>query len=112
MAPKSKKPPVSDLIDQIREYNGNLAAVARLHGVTRTTIYNWTRDSALCQEALADARETMLDEAENILYQKVLAGETQELIFFLKTKGKNRGYVPRNELTGEDGEALHIVIDR
>lgn len=48
--------------------------------------------------ALTDARERMLDDAETMLYKKVLDGSTPELLFFLKTQGRNRGYVEKQEL--------------
>jgi hypothetical protein len=39
----------------------------------------------------------MLDNAESVLYKKVLEGSTPELLFFLKTQGRFRGYVERQE---------------
>ena len=45
--------------------------------------------------ALTEARETMLDTAESVLYSKILAGDITALIFFLKTQGKSRGYIER-----------------
>ena len=50
----------------------------------------------------------MLDNAESILYKKVLEGSTPELLFFLKTQGKRRGYVERSEVTGAEGGPLTI----
>ena len=63
------------------------------------------------QDALEDAREAMLDEAENVLYDRVLDGNTAELIFFLKTRGYRRGYVERREISGKDGGPIVIDID-
>ena len=100
------------LVTKIQEAKGNVSAVARAFGVSRKTIYNYIERYATAQDALDDARETMLDNAESILYKKVLEGSTPELLFFLKTQGKRRGYVERNEVTGADGEALHITIDK
>ena len=31
-------------------------------------------------------------------------------MFYLKTKGKHRGYVERNETTGKDGGPLSIAV--
>jgi Flp pilus assembly protein CpaB len=52
----------------------------------------------------------MLDNAESILYKKVLEGSTPELLFFLKTQGKRRGYVERSEVTGADGDAIPVAF--
>ena len=104
------KPTVAELTKRIEETKGNIAAIARSLGVSRGTVYNWIDASAGGRQALDDARETMLDNAESILYKKVLEGSTPDLLFFLKTQGKRRGYVERNELTGADGDALVIRV--
>jgi predicted transcriptional regulator len=103
-----KKPSVDELISKIEKAKGNIAMVARGLGVSRAAVYNWVSESAGCRQALEDARETMVDDAESILYKKVLEGSTPELLFFLKTQGKRRGYVERSEVTGADGGPLVI----
>jgi hypothetical protein len=92
----------------IYEKRGNLAAVARALGVTRNAVAYRVNNSAKLQKALAEARETMLDNAETTLYDEALDGNTTALIFFLKTQGKSRGYTERQEITGADGDALRI----
>lgn len=57
-----------------------------------------------------DAREKMLDNVESALYQQALSGNTVAMIFFLKTQGKKRGWVERQEITGADGEAMKHTI--
>lgn len=93
-----KQPSAAELIAEIDAKRGNISAVARTYGVSRGTVYNWMAGKATVQQALEDARETMIDNAESMLYKKVLEGSTAELLFFLKTQGRNRGYVERQEL--------------
>jgi transposase-like protein len=100
----------ADLIKKITDAKGNVSAVARAFGVSRKTIYNHIERYKTAQDALEDARETMLDNAESILYKKVLEGSTPELLFFLKTQGKRRGYVERSEVTGADGSAIPVAF--
>jgi hypothetical protein len=45
-----------------------------------------------------DAREGMLDDAESALYRAVIQGEAWAVCFLLKTQGKGRGYIERQEL--------------
>lgn len=101
---------VEALKTEIERLNGNVAAVARSFGVSRKTVHNRVNESQTLQEALEQARETMLDNAESVLYKRVLEGSTAELLFFLKTQGRDRGYTERHEITGKDGGELRIVM--
>ena len=49
------------------------------------------------QDLLAEADESMLDFAESKLIEHINNNDITSLIFFLKTKGKKRGYVERTE---------------
>ena len=51
--------------------------------------------------------ETSLDKAEIKLEEKIQDGDITAIIFKLKTQGKKRGYVERQELTGADGNNLN-----
>lgn len=97
------------LITLIDERRGNVASVARALGVTRTTTYKHIARYPTVQQALEDARETMLDNAESVLYKKVLEGSTAELIFFLKTQGWRRGWTERVEHSGPGGGPIPIT---
>ncbi len=90
----------------IRDMNGNISAVARRLGVCRQTVYFYIERDPSVKDVLTEARETMLDNAESSLYRAVLAGEAWAVCFFLKTQGKARGYVERQEVTGADGGAI------
>jgi hypothetical protein len=90
-------------------------------GVGRRTYYTWLEEDAEFAAAVKELEEFPLDFAEGKLFElmngvKVLDPESGQvykrapcktsLIFYLKTKGKNRGYIERSELTGKDGEKL------
>lgn len=94
--------------EAIKQYNGNLAAVARSQGVVRDTLYRFIKAHPSLKPVIEDARETMIDHAESVLYKKVLAGDTTSLIFFLKTQGKRRGYTERLEMSGPDGGPVQV----
>jgi hypothetical protein len=91
----------------IAEMNGNLSAVARKCRVARRTLYRFIEAHPSLQDVIFDARETMLDNGESALYRAVLNGEAWAVCFFLKTQGKSRGYVERQEHTG-----LHLDVSQ
>jgi len=96
------------LIEAIHHHNGNVSAVARQYGLSRTGIHYHMNRMPTAKLALEEARETMLDEAESKLYEAVKDGKTAELLFFLRTQGRGRGYVERQEHTGADGGPIKV----
>lgn len=99
------------LITLIDEYSGNLSAVSRALGVNRLTVYRFMEKHPTVKQSLSEAREKMIDNVESKLYSKALDGDTTAMIFFLKTQGKARGYVERQEVTGADGGAIVVNWD-
>ena len=94
---KKKSISIDDVLNVMDKYNGNVAAIARHYGVSRGTVYNRINESVELADALKDSRESIIDDAEAELYKQIKAGNTTALIFFLKTQGKGRGYVERQE---------------
>jgi hypothetical protein len=58
--------------------------------------------------ALAEMLTADLDYAENKMWELIKEGNVAALLFFLKTKGKERGYAERRELTGSNGAPLQM----
>lgn len=88
----------TDLVaEKLREHDGNIAAVGRAFGVTRQAVQSFLRTRPSLQEILQEARETMKDDVESALYKEARRGEGWAVCFFLKTQGKDRGYVERTE---------------
>tara|TARA_R110002012_G_scaffold77863_2_gene198548 strand:- start:3255 stop:3671 length:417 start_codon:yes stop_codon:yes gene_type:complete len=78
----------------------NISLACKKHNIARQTFYNWCKEDSIFKEACDDVQEGLLDLAESMLHKKVREGNTAELIFLLKTKGKKRGYVERQEFAG------------
>ena len=67
----------------------------------RKTIERRVKANADLQEARKEATEILLDVSENKLLQLINQGDRSAIIFFLKCKGKERGYVERQEISAE-----------
>jgi len=100
---------LEEVISAIKDSNGLLAAAARKLGVTRQTVYNYVKKYATVKQALEEARDTNLDYTEGKLMEAIKAGNVTAIMFLLKTLGKSRGYVERQELTGEGGGAINMT---
>ena len=107
----AEKYTTAKMIEALREKHGNLSAAARFLNCSRNTIARYI-DTYPTVKAVADEeRETLIDFAENQLFQQVKEGNITAIIFTLKTIGKHRGYVERQEVTGADGGAVLVKWD-
>ena len=74
--------------------------------MTRQSYYNWMENDPAFAEEVEAIRQEQIDTVESALLNKIEGGDTTAVIFYLKTKGKERGYSERTELTGRDGKDL------
>lgn len=77
---------------------GVVTAACKQAGVGRTQFYEWLRTDEEFAKQVEEIRDVTLDFAESALYQQIKKGNTAATIFLLKTKGKNRGYIERQEV--------------
>ena len=91
------------IIQALKETRGMVSLAAERVGCAPKTIYARIKDVAAVREVLDTERSKMVDIAEMKLYSAIMAGESWAIALVLKTIGKNRGYVERQELTGADG---------
>ena len=76
----------------------NVSATCSAVGISRMHFYRMRKKNEKFAEGLSDIYEAMIDNVESKLLSKINDGDTTALIFFLKTKGKARGYVEKVEL--------------
>lgn len=100
------------VIQALKAHNGMVYLAAEALHCTPQTIYNYAKRYVSVQEAIDDSRGKVLDMAEQALYSAILNREAWAVAFALKTIGKQRGYVERQEIagTGKDGAIPVQVI--
>ena len=82
----------------LEESKGMVSVAAKKLGCHPDTVRNYARRYQSVSKALEEAREGMLDAAELALYGAVVRGEAWAVCFYLKTQGKSRGYVERQQV--------------
>ena len=92
------------MIEAIQISEGNLSEAARRLECSRTTVHNYVNKYVTVRRADDEANESFLDEAESQLRRAVKKGQLPAIMFALKTKGKSRGYVERQEVQHEGGD--------
>lgn len=94
-------------IQMFRKTLGNVTITCRNTGIDRKTYYKWIAKYPDFKEECEYIRnEETGDFCEAALQKRIEAGDTVAIIFTLKTRFKDRGYVERQELTGAEGRDL------
>lgn len=109
--PKKKKFTQAEIEQALRESAGLQYLAANKLRCAPSTVTNYVKDSKRLQRVIEECEEVRIDLAEGKLAEKIGEGDLTAIIFFLKTKGKNRGYTERQEFSGANGEKLRFVVE-
>ena len=85
------------MIDALEKSLGIVSPAARNAKVPRGMHYQWLKEDPIYKEAFEDVMEMQLDFAESALLTNIKNGSSTDTIFYLKCKGKKRGYVEKQE---------------
>lgn len=117
------------MIVALKKHLGRVTRACEDVDIVRQTHYNWFKDDSEYRSLVEEIDEAAIDHVESKLFEKIDGIQIQKgfddegnpivydvppsdtaIIFYLKTKGKKRGYVERNEITGGDGGPIQIVL--
>lgn len=98
------------VIDALEKTLGVVTTACKQVGIGRTQFYEWLKTDEDFRKQVEDIQNVALDYAESQLHKQIGDGSTAATIFYLKTKGKNRGYIERQEIQHDGGEGLRIEI--
>jgi hypothetical protein len=90
----------------LTDAKGMMFLAARTLGCSQETVRQYCLKYPSVQAAKDAQRGIMIDTAELKLWQSIQNGEAWGITLCLKTIGKDRGYVERQELSGTDGTPL------
>ena len=71
---------------------GIIAPACNAVGISRYTYYRWYHGDKEFREKADEIAETQVDFVESKLMQMIENSDASSVIFYLKTKGKNRGH--------------------
>ena len=100
----------AQIVEAVKSMNGMIYLAARQLGCTPQAIYKRMAKSATIREAVDDSRGEMVDISEQKLRAAVMNGEPWAVAMVLKTLGKSRGYVERQEVTGAESGPIELVV--
>lgn len=106
---KRKEKGKKELLQKLNENSGIVASACKAAGISRYTFYEWCKTDPDFAEKVEDIKELQKDFCEALILKKMREGDTTMIIFYAKTKMKDRGYVERQEVTGADGKPLQTA---
>ena len=96
-----------------KENFGNITIACESAGVGRGQYKSWCDKDPEFRQRLAEIEpeEIMLDFGEHKLMERIAKGDTLATMFLLKTKGKRRGYIERQEVAHEGDVVKQITVN-
>lgn len=88
-------------LESLNGYRGIVLSACEAANVSRSTYYHWLNTDAEFKKRVEEITENQLDFVESKLLDNIKKGDTTSIIFYLKTKGKKRGYTERDSLKEE-----------
>ena len=103
--------PTERIIECLRETNGLVSLAAKRVPCSISTINTRRKRVQAVEQVIQECRGELVDLGELALRKAVLAGEPWAVSLVLKTLGKERGYVERQETSGPDGGPIGLAFD-
>ena len=86
------------LLDALEKSLGIVTTACKIVGVDRGTFYRYYNEDEKFKQAVKDIENVSLDFAESKLLEQIKANNTAATIFYLKTRGKHRGYIEKQQI--------------
>ena len=99
------------LIGALEKSLGVVTTACKNVGIARSTFYEWCNTDPEFKKKVDAIGDIALDFAESQLHQQIQDGNTSATIFYLKTKGKARGYIERQELAGVKDQPVAFRVN-
>ena len=98
------------MLEALEKSMGVVTTACQIVGISRQSHYDWlTKDEEYAQ-AVSDIENVALDFAESKLFKNIEKAKEASVFFYLKTKGKKRGYIERQEIQHE-GDIKSTIIE-
>jgi hypothetical protein len=102
------------MMDALVTTMGNITAASKKVGISRFSHYEWLESDPIYAKHYEAIDDMEVDFYRTALQKLVQEGNVTAAIFGLKTKGKKRGYIERQEIeqTGTVHNKLQIEVTR
>ena len=97
------------LLQALERSLGLVTPACKEVGISRNQFYIYYNTDPIFKAAVDDINEILTDFVENQLFKKIKDGDTQSILFFMKYKGKKRGYTDSLDINGNINSEVKII---
>jgi hypothetical protein len=99
------------MIEAMTKSFGIVATAIKMADISRAQHYRWMEVDSEYKAQIEAVKDIALDFAESALMKQIQDGNTAAILFFLKTQGKRRGYIERNEIDLGESRTIKVIMD-
>jgi len=96
------------LLEALEQSLGIVTPACKEVGIGRDTFYRWYKEDDVFKASVDDINNITLDFVENQLLRKIKDGSERSILFYMRYRGKGRGYTDSVDIT-TDGEKLNNI---
>ena len=96
------------LLNALEQSLGVVTIACKSADIPRRTYYKWLKEDEDFKKSVEDIENVAIDFAESQLHKQIKNDSTSATIFYLKTKGKKRGYIEGLDITSK-GESFNEI---
>jgi hypothetical protein len=104
-----KRPGNHIIIEALHASGGLIQPASISLKVTRKTLYDWIKNDPELQEYQESEKEANIDFAEGQLKKLMRDENPTAILFYLKTIGRNRGYIEKQEIEHQGGININLI---
>jgi hypothetical protein len=86
------------VVDAVVQAKGLTTVAARILKCSPDTVRRYQREYASVAAAFTEQRASVTDMAEAALFKAINEGQAWAVCFYLKTQGRDRGYIERHQI--------------
>ena len=100
------------LLKALQETQGLIYHACKKAGnISRSTYYRYMREDEEFAQAVEDIKEAQIDYVEGQLIKNISDGRETSIIFYLKSKTRDRGYAEKLDITSGGKSLTELKIE-
>ena len=111
MVDKSRHLKKEIMLEALKKSLGVVTTALNKTDIPKSTFYKWRKTDPEFEAEVQDIDNIALDFSESKMFEGIQKGSENLIRFHLSRKGKSRGYVERQEITGMEGQPTHFQIE-